>query len=128
MTISPSDVSSVAEYRFAGSMPIAGGSENCWRWGAEPSNGGNSGIGASYRRSRRDLAAAPPHIWAGFVSPVATTPAQIEVGRPLTEDPTDPLRFPRRRARDPAIGEANDDPPQRGQLVVPRPVLLESQL
>src|SRR3954452_21584932 len=42
MTISPSDVSSVAVYRFDGSMPICGGDLKSCFLGADPSNGGNS--------------------------------------------------------------------------------------
>src|SRR5215204_2543233 len=42
MTISPSDVSRVAVYRFDVSMPIAGADLKSCCLGADPSNGGNS--------------------------------------------------------------------------------------
>jgi hypothetical protein len=41
----PIDVSIVAEYRLAGSMPISGGEENFCCLGADPSKGGNEVMG-----------------------------------------------------------------------------------
>src|SRR4051794_17870681 len=81
ITISPSDVSRVAVYRFDGSMPISGGDLKSCFLGADPSNGGNSeamGPDVNAQSGQDPLALvlsspvtgpdAPSHIWARIVA------------------------------------------------------------